>query len=70
MIGNRVKIQRLCQLYFKATGVLDRLALGVAIGIGRRGGCTKSRGVKGERCMHVQVAKVGIAIRVAVSGRL
>jgi hypothetical protein len=35
VIGNRVKIQGLCQLYFKATGVLDRLALGVAIGVGR-----------------------------------
>ena len=64
MVRYRVEIQRLCQLYFKSTGVHDCLALRVAIGVRRCGGGAKTSGIKGEGGMYVQVAKVSISIRI------
>ena len=64
MIRYRVEIQWLCQLYFKAPGVRDRFALSIAVGVRRCGGGAKSRCIERQCRMYMQIAEVGIAIRI------
>ena len=64
MIGNGVKIQRRTQLNLIPTGVSDCLTFGIAIGIVGCGRGAKVIGIKGVLSVHVQVAEVGIAVRV------
>ena len=64
MIGHGVEIQGLPELNEKATGMLNGRPQRVAIGvIGRRQGA-ESKGIEGIGGMHVEVAKIGIALGI------
>ena len=64
MVGHSIKIKGLSQLHLKPAGMANSLALRIAIGIMRCRSGAKSGGIKGERCVHVQIAKIGIALGV------
>ena len=64
VVSDRVKVERCGHLDLIARRVLDRLALGKAVGVIGCGGRAKVIGVKGVFSVHMQVTKIGIAERV------
>ena len=64
VVGYRIEIHRLLQLYCVAARVVDRLPPGIAVGVCWRGGGAEHIGIERVRCMHVQVAEVGVTLRV------
>ena len=61
MVSDRIKIERCGHLNLIARRVLDRLALGKAVGVVGCGGGTKVIGVKGVFGVHMQIAEIRIA---------
>ena len=64
VVGHRVKVQRLAQLHLESAGVGQGLTLGIAVGVVRGIGDAEYIGIEGVGRVYMQVAKVGIALRV------
>ena len=64
MVSDGIKIEWSDHLDLISRGVLDRLTLGKAVGVIRRGGRAEVLGVKGVFSVHMKIAKIRIAQRV------
>ena len=64
MIGDRVEVERRGHLDLIPRGVLDRLALGKAVGVVGRGGGAEVIGVKGVFGVDMQITDIRIGQRV------